>query len=36
MAISNNRLQYLKDNHKVIILYNDYKNQDVWLPCPKA
>ncbi|MBK6478320.1 MAG: transposase [Saprospiraceae bacterium] len=36
VAISNNRLQYLKDNHKVIILYNDYKNQLSGCPAPKA
>lgn len=36
VAISNNRLQYLKENHKVIILYNDYKNQLQGFPAPKA
>ncbi len=36
VAISNNRLQYLKENHKVIVLYNDYKNQLQGFPAPKA
>ncbi len=36
VAISNNRIQYLKENHKVIILYNDYKNQQTGSPAPKA
>lgn len=36
VAISNNRLQYLKENHKVIILYNDYKNQQAGSPALKA
>ncbi len=36
VAISNNRLQYLKENHNVIILYNDYQNQKTGCPAPKA
>ncbi|MBK9679803.1 MAG: transposase [Saprospiraceae bacterium] len=35
VAISNNRLQYLKDNHKVIFCIMITKIA-VWLPAPKA
>jgi len=36
VAISNNRLQYIKNQNRVIILYNDYKNQQKGHPAPKA
>lgn len=36
VAISNNRLQYIKTQERVIVLYNDYKNQQKGHPAPKA
>ena len=36
IAVSNKRLDYIKDSQKVIILHNDYKNQQAGQPAPKA
>jgi hypothetical protein len=36
IAVSNKRLDYVKDSEKVIILYNDYKNQNSGQAAPKA
>lgn len=36
IAVSNKRLDYIKDAEKVIILYNDYKNQQSGQTAPKA
>ncbi len=36
IAVSNKRLDYIKDSEKVIILHNDYKNQQSGQPAPKA
>ncbi len=36
IAVSNTRLNYLKDSQKVILLHNDYKNQQVGQVAPKA
>ena len=35
VAITNNRLTYLKDNQQVLILFNNYKAQQNGLPAPK-
>ncbi len=35
VAISNNRLNYLKENEEVAITYNDYKKQEAGKPAPK-
>ena len=35
-AVSQNKIQYLKDTQQVHILYNDYKNQIAGQPAPKA
>jgi hypothetical protein len=35
VAISNNRLNYLKENEEVAISYNDYKKQEAGKPAPK-
>lgn len=35
VAISNNRLNYLKENEEVAITYNDYKKQKIGQPAPK-
>jgi hypothetical protein len=35
VAVSNSRLQYIKDNQKVNLLYNDYKNQKPGEAAPK-
>lgn len=36
VAVSKNRLQYIKENEMVNLLYNDYKNQLNGKPAPKA
>jgi hypothetical protein len=36
VAISNSRLEYLHDQNKVTIIYNDYKKQQSGSPAPKA
>lgn len=36
VAISNSRLEYVKSNEKVQVLYNDYRNQKSGVPAPKA
>jgi Putative transposase len=36
IAVSNKRLDYIKDSEKVILLHNDYKNQQVGQVAPKA
>jgi len=36
IAVSNKRLDYIKDSEKVILLHNDYKNQQSGQPAPKA
>ena len=36
VAISNSRLTYLHEQHKVNIIYNDYKNQQAGCPAPKT
>ena len=36
VAISNSRLEYLHQANKVNIIYNDYKNQQIGCPAPKA
>jgi hypothetical protein len=35
IAISKNRLQYIKENEEVLLLYNDYKHQQKGKPAPK-
>jgi hypothetical protein len=35
VAISNNRLSYIKENEEVAITYNDYKKQEAGKPAPK-
>jgi hypothetical protein len=35
VAISNNRLNYLKENEEVAITYNEYKKQEAGKPAPK-
>jgi hypothetical protein len=36
IAVSNKRLDYIKDSQKVILLHNDYKNQQSGQVAPKA
>jgi hypothetical protein len=36
VAVSNKRLDYIKDSEKVILLHNDYKNQQVGQVAPKV
>ena len=36
IAVSNKRLDYIKDSEKVILLHNDYKNQKTCQVAPKA
>lgn len=36
IAVSNKRLDYIKDSEKVILLHNDYKNQQSGQPAPKV
>ena len=36
IAVSNKRLDYIKDSQKVILLHNDYKNQQAGQVAPKA
>ncbi|MBK9257822.1 MAG: transposase [Saprospiraceae bacterium] len=36
IAVSNKRLDYIKDSEKVILLNNDYKNQQAGQVAPKA
>lgn len=36
IAVSNKRLEYIKESQKVILLHNDYKNQQAGQVAPKA
>jgi Putative transposase len=36
VAVSNKRLNYLKDTNQVVLVYNDYKKQLTGQPAPKA
>ena len=36
IAVSNKRLNYIKDSEKVVLLHNDYKNQQAGQVAPKA
>lgn len=35
IAVTNSRLDYIKSNNKVHLIYNDYKNQEEGKPAPK-